>query len=254
MSGAALLAESIDQAGERENGSLEQPRRSFAGVGVFLSSRTGRSLERGASWLVNNVECLMIQTCALRIRNVRVDFRMEKRIKMRILYLVFAVLFVASVLSAQRQSDAPRGLGAVTLTADSKSVPLKYSIPSSRGRVGIGSSKQYFIFRGPKAVVRTTSTTPEFQFDADASLNEASEVYLFKFDMHSDRREIRVAKGPGGLAPFSIPKDHIIPTSLEEIGDGPNSRKRYRMKPTAPLRPGEYCLARSSDYYDFGVD
>jgi hypothetical protein len=173
---------------------------------------------------------------------------------MRILYLGFAVLFFASALPARRQSDAPRELGAVTLTAGNKSVPMKYSIPSSRGRVGIASSKQYFIFRGPKAVIRTTSTMPVFQFDADPRLNEASDVYLFKFDMHSDRREIRVAKGSGGLAVFSIPKDHIIPTSLEELGDGPNSTKRYRMKPTAPLRPGEYCLVRSSDYYDFGVD
>lgn len=173
---------------------------------------------------------------------------------MRILCLGFAILFFASALPARRQSDTQGELGAVTLTADGKSVRMKYSIPSSRGRVGIGSSKQYFIFRGPKAVMRTTSTMPEFQFYADAKLNEAAEVYLFKFDMHSDKREIRVAKGPGGLAVFSIPKDHIIPTSLEEIGDGPNSTKRYRMKPTAPLRPGEYCLARSSDYYDFGVD
>jgi hypothetical protein len=186
--------------------------------------------------------------------NVKVDFRAEKRIKMRILYLGFAVLFFASALPAQLQSDAPRELGAVTLTAGNKSVPMKYSIPSSRGRVGIASSKQYFIFRGPKAVIRTTSTMPVFQFDADPRLNEASDVYLFKFDMHSDRREIRVAKGSGGLAVFSIPKDHIIPTSLEEIGDGPNSTKRYRLTPTAPLRPGEYCLVRSSDYYEFGVD
>ena len=192
--------------------------------------------------------------CSLLWENVKVDFRTKRGIKMRILYLGFAVLFFASALPARHQSDAPRELGAVTFTAGSKSVPMKSTIPSSRGRVGIASSKQYFIFRGSKAVLRTTSTMPVFQFYADAKLNEASEVYLFKFDVHSDRREIRVAKGPGGLAPFLIPKDHIILTSLEEIGDGPNSTKRYRMKPTAPLRPGEYCLARSSDYYDFGVD
>lgn len=175
---------------------------------------------------------------------------------MRILPLGLAVLLLASALSGQRQSDAPGEISAVTLRDGAQSIPMKYSVPARRGRVGIVSSKQYFIFRGPKAIIRTTSRTPVFEFDADPTFNEASEVYLVKFDMHSDRREIRVAKGAGGdLAVFRIPKDHIIPTSLEDIGDGPNSTKRYRMKPTAPLRPGEYCLAqRSNSYYDFGVD
>lgn len=178
------------------------------------------------------------------------------RIAMRILLLGLAVLLLASALSGQRQSDAPGGIRAVTLRDGTQAVPMKNSIPARRGRVGIGSSKQYFIFRGPRAVIRTTSSTPVFEFDADPTFNEASEVYLFKFDMHSDKKEIRVAKGAGGdLAEFMIPKDHIIPTSLEEIGGGQTSTKRYRMKPTAPLRPGEYCLSQvSNSYYDFGVD
>ena len=36
--------------------------------------------------------------------NVKVDFEAEKRIKMRILYLGFAVLFSASALPARRRS------------------------------------------------------------------------------------------------------------------------------------------------------
>ena len=173
---------------------------------------------------------------------------------MRILPLGLTLLLLASALPAQRQADAPSEPGVVMLTGGTKSVPLKSSIPASSGRFGIPSTKQYFIFAGPKAAIRTTSTMPVIQFEADPRLDEASDVYLFKFDMHSNRREIRVAKGNGGLALFSIPRDHIIPTSLEEIGDGPNSTKRYRIKPTTPLRRGEYCLARSGDYYDFGVD
>ncbi|HMJ26640.1 MAG TPA: hypothetical protein VK475_12455, partial [Pyrinomonadaceae bacterium] len=75
----------------------------------------------------------------------------------------------------------------------------------------------------------------------------------FRFDVRSDRREIRVAKGSGGLALMSIPKDHLIETTVEEIRNG--STKRYRLKPTGPLPPGEYCLSRRmSICYDFGVD
>jgi hypothetical protein len=131
---------------------------------------------------------------------------------------------------------------------------MKATEPARRGRLGVGSGKQYYVFRGRRSALRLTNTTPEFEFYADPGL-VSSAVYLFNFETHSDRREIKVASGPGGFAVFKIPKERILPTSLEEIGDGPNSTKRYRMKPTMALRPGEYCLAQNSvSYYDFGVD
>ena len=172
---------------------------------------------------------------------------------MRILPLGL-VLLLASALSGQRQSDPSANADAVTLKDGTHSVLMKPTEPSRSGRLGIGSGKQYYVFRGPRAALRPTNTMPEFEFYADPT-NVASNVYLFKFETHSDRREIRVARGAGGFGVFKIPKERIVPTSLEEIGDGPNSTKRYRMKPTVPLRPGEYCLTLNSiSYYDFGVD
>jgi hypothetical protein len=172
---------------------------------------------------------------------------------MRILSLGL-VLLLASALSGQRQSDAPANVDVVTLRDGTHSVLMKPTEPSRSGRLGIGSGKQYYVFRGPRAALRLTNTTPVFEFYADPT-SVASDVYLFKFETHSDRREIRVARGSGGFAVFKIPKDRIVPTSVEEIGDGPNSTKRYSMKPIVPLRPGEYCLALNSiSYYDFGVD
>ena len=172
---------------------------------------------------------------------------------MRILPLAL-VLLVASTLSGQRQSNAPASIDVVTLRDGTHSVLMKPTEPARSGRLGIGSGKQYYVFRGPRAAVRLTNTTPEFEFYGDPS-RVVSDVYLFKFEMRSDRREIRVASGPGGFAVFKIPKDRIVPTSLEEIGDGPDSTKRYRMRPTVPLRPAEYCLTLNSiTYYDFGVD
>src|SRR5207302_10740941 len=103
---------------------------------------------------------------------------------------------------------------------------------------GLTASKQYFIFGGPKADVRTRTVTPVFQFDADPAFDDP--VYLFRVDRRSDRREIRVAKGYGGLAELSIPKDHIIPTRLEEIGDGQHSTKRHRIIATMPIRQRDY--------------
>ena len=172
---------------------------------------------------------------------------------MRILR-VGLVLLLASTLSGQRPSDAPANVDVVTLRDGTHSVVMKPTEPTRSGRLGIGSGKQYYVFRGPRAAVRLTNTTPEFEFYADPG-RVSSDVYLFKFEMRSDAREIRVARGSGGFGVFKIPKERIVPTSLEEIGDGPDTTRRYRMKPTVPLRPGEYCLAQSSvTYYDFGVD
>jgi len=120
--------------------------------------------------------------------------------------------------------------------------------------MGIGSGKQFYVFRGPRAALRLTNPMPEFEFYADPG-QVAGDVVLFKFETRADRREIKVAGGFVGFAIFKIPKERIVSTILEELGDGPNSTKRYRMKLTIALRPGEYCLAQNSvSYYDFGVD
>src|SRR5437588_8763202 len=172
---------------------------------------------------------------------------------MRILVSAILVLLFPAVLSAQRQVEATVDIQGVLLIEGTHSVQVRESVASRKGRGGVAASKQYFIFTGPKAAIRTKTLTPVFQFEADPSFDDP--VYLFRLDMRSDKREIRVAEGYCGLAELSIPKDHIIPTSLEEIGVGQNSTKRYRMKPTIPLRPGECCLSRSiSVCFDFGID
>jgi len=172
---------------------------------------------------------------------------------MRVLVPTIVVLLLTSVLSAQRQSAAPGELQAVVLLDGNQSIQMKYNIASRRSHTGITSSTQYFVFGGPKATVRTISRTPSFEFDTDPTFDDP--VYLFKFDAHSTSREIKVARGSGGLAELSIPKDHIIQTRMIEIDDGAISTKRYRVKPTAALRTGEYCLGRNSyTCFDFGVD
>ena len=172
---------------------------------------------------------------------------------MRVLVPGIVVLLLTSVHSAQRPSAAPGELLGVVLLDGNQSIQMKYTIASRRSHTGITSSTQYFVFGGPRAALRSITRTPAFEFETDPGFEDP--VYLFKFDAHTTSREIRVAKGSGGLAELSIPKDHIIQTSLKEIGDGTISTKRYRLKPTSALRPGEYCLGRSSySCFDFGVD
>lgn len=173
---------------------------------------------------------------------------------MRILFFGFGLL-VMSVLAGARSSNAPVEISSVTLIDGTRSVALSDNTAGSHSRFGIPISKQYFSIRGRRAAVRTANRTPMFEFLANPDANISSNVYLFRFDVRSDRREIRVAKGSGGLAEIRIPEDHLIAASVEEIGAGPNGTKRYRLKPNASFRPGEYCLAQGiTSFYDFGVD
>jgi hypothetical protein len=128
---------------------------------------------------------------------------------------------------------------------------MKDTVASRKGSSNVIVSKQFYVFKGPRAALRTKTQLPEFQFETDPAFDDP--VYLFRFDVRSDRREIRVARGSGGLALMSIPKDHLVETTVDEIGNG--LTKHYRLKAVAPLQPGEYCLSRRfSTCYDFGVD
>lgn len=168
------------------------------------------------------------------------------------LAVAFACL-LTSGLWAQQPTTAPGDLIGVRLIDGSRSFELKYSVASRRGHTGIATGKQYFVFLGGRAAVRTLNRTPTFEFVTDPAFDEP--IRLFRLDMQGNRREIRVAKGTSGLAEVSIPKDHIIQTTLAEVGDGANSTKRYRLTPATVLRPGEYCLGRNSyTCFDFGVD
>jgi hypothetical protein len=173
--------------------------------------------------------------------------------KASILTIPLLVLFSSSGIG---QSDAPRTVGKVLLIDGEKSVEMKYSMSNARATMSIFSTaKQYLILPGTVATLRIKNPLPVFEFYADAGLNVETAVYVLRFDRESDRRQVRVAKAKGRKAASGVPKDHTIAGALEEIGDGPNSTKHYRLKPSSPLRPGEYCLVRSNEScFDFGVD
>lgn len=172
---------------------------------------------------------------------------------MRLSFPGLVTLLFAVSLFAQQQSYEPGDIQRVLLVDGNQTLQMRDNVASSKSSWQVVVSKQLYTFTGPRATLRTKTTLPEFQFERDPAFDDA--VYLFRFDRRSDRREIRVAKSSGGLTEMSIPKDHLVETRMEEIGNGPNSTRRYRLKPMAPLQPGEYCLSRRiSTCYDFGVD
>lgn len=159
-------------------------------------------------------------------------------------------------ISAIPVQDTPRVVGRASLVDGSQTIEMRYSISSPRGKVGfMNKTKVYFVFGGSKANLRITNPLPAFEFYADSGLNVDTAIYLFRFDPEKDRRQVRVGKADGKTATTGVPKDHLIASTIKEIGDGPNSTKRYRLTPSAALRPGEYCLVRSDEScFDFGVD
>jgi hypothetical protein len=172
---------------------------------------------------------------------------------MRKLVSGLVMLLLASSLLGQQKTNEPGDIQRVVLVDGNQTIQLTDNVASSKGSWQVVVSKQVYSFNGRRAARRTKTTVPEFQFETDPAFDDP--VYLFRFDVHSDRRDIRVAKSTGGLTEISIPKDHLIETRMEEIGSGQNSTRRYRLKPIAPLQPGEYCLSRRiSICYDFGVD
>ena len=172
---------------------------------------------------------------------------------MRASVLGVIMLLLAGPLLAQQSAHAPGEIQRVLLVEGTQSAQMRDSVASRKGSWSVVVSRQFYVFEGRRAALRTKTALPEFQFETDPAFDDP--VYLFKFDVHSDRREIRVAKGSGGLTEMSIPKDHIIETRLEAAGDGQDSTRRYRLKPIRPLQRGEYCLGRRiSICYDFGVD
>ncbi len=172
---------------------------------------------------------------------------------MRMSFPGLVTLLFAASLFAQQPLSEPGDIQRVLLVDGNQTVQMRDNVASSKTSWQVVVSKKVYAFMGSRAVLRTKTTLPEFQFETDPAFDDP--VYLFRFDRQSDRREIRVAKGSGGLTEMSIPKDHLIETRMEEIGKGQSSTKRYRLKPIVPLQPGEYCLSRKlSTCYDFGVD
>src|SRR2546430_13841489 len=149
--------------------------------------------------------------------------------QMRVPFAWLITLLFAVSLSAQQQVYEPGDIQRVLLVDATQSVQMKDSVASSKGSSIVIVSKQFYVFKDPRASLRTKTRLPEFQFEMDPAFDDV--VHLYRFDVHSDRREIRLAKGSGGLAVMSIPEDHPIATALEEIGAGQNSNRRYRLKP-----------------------
>src|SRR3979411_3347797 len=89
-------------------------------------------------------------------------------------------LFAASLLavSPAQQVYGPGDMQRVLLVDASQSVQMKDNAASRKGSSRVVIIKQFYVFKGPRAALRTKTTRPEFQFEMDPSFDDP--VYLFR--------------------------------------------------------------------------
>src|SRR5882724_13610968 len=92
---------------------------------------------------------------------------------MRLSFAWLITLLFAVSLSAQQQVYEPGDIQRVLLVGATQSVQMKDSVASSKGSSIVIVSKQFYVFKGPRAALRTKTRLPEFQFEMDAACDDA---------------------------------------------------------------------------------
>lgn len=165
---------------------------------------------------------------------------------------------------APTNQDFPSDVSAtrgVRLIDGPNSVEMKYSTGDMRSSGMLGnpfSMKVRYALKGNRAQLRLRSTSPTFEIAIPSNVQPADYFSMAKLDTKSDRRELQAAKASVMGYSNQLPKDKLIPVTIEEAQSqntaGSSYYKLYRVKPVSPLRSGEYAFVVSSSFYDFGVD
>jgi len=167
------------------------------------------------------------------------------------------ILSMAGVALALLLHPTPQSVTDVVVIDGADRIQMKYSLAESRISSNMFGAKGRSTLNGKKADLRIKSDTPQFMLFSDPAANLSNAVALVRLDVKSDRREIRTVKVGIGSVSSSLPKDHVISVNIEEIRSEPGNRRMnlYKIIPTSPLKPGEYCLIRDRTFFfDFGVD
>ena len=86
---------------------------------------------------------------------------------MRVSFPGLVILLFAASLSAQQQVYEPGDIQRVLLVEANQLVPMRDNVASRKGSSSIRASKQFYVFKGSRAVLRTKTRLPEFQFEID---------------------------------------------------------------------------------------
>jgi hypothetical protein len=145
----------------------------------------------------------------------------------------------------------------VVVVDGTERIQMKYSVADNRISSNMFGAKGRKTLNGNRADLRIKNPSPQFLLYSDPAVNLSNSTVLVRFDVKSDRREIRDVKVGMGSVSSSFPKDHVIDVNIEEVRTEPGARRMilYKLTPKSPLKSGEYCLIRNHTFFfDFGVD
>jgi len=161
----------------------------------------------------------------------------------------------------------------VTVIADGQSSIMQYRIAQSRSAaraLGFGGMATYATLSGT-AAQRRLAGTPEFIISVPRNAQAADYLTLANFAVRNNgTREVMTG---GGYMSYTsgINKSRVVPITSEALADQSGARDGfilYSVKPSAPLKRGEYALVlytgemrtagffsqNTNSYFDFGVD
>lgn len=161
----------------------------------------------------------------------------------------------------------------VTVIADGQSSIMQYRIAQSRSAaraLGFGGMATYATLSGT-AAQRRLAGTPEFIISVPRNAQAADYLTLANFAVRNNgTREVMTG---GGYMSYTsgINKSRVVPITSEALADQSSARDGfvlYSVKPSAPLKQGEYALVlytgemrtagffsqNTNSYFDFGVD
>lgn len=167
------------------------------------------------------------------------------------------MLTLASVLLAVTTYATPQGMTDVVVVDGADRIQMKYSLADNQISSNVFGAKGRSTLNGNRADLRIKNALPQFMLFSDPAVNLSNAAVLVRLDVKSDHREIRTVKVNLGGASSSLPKDHLIDVNIEQVRTEPGNRRMnlYKITPTSPLKPGEYCLIRNRTFFfDFGVD
>ncbi len=167
------------------------------------------------------------------------------------------IFTMAGIALALLFHSIPQNVTDVVVIDGANRIQMKYSLADNRISSNVFGAKGRSTLNGKKADLRIKGDSPQFMLYSDPSVNLSNSVALVRLDVKSDRREIRTVKVGMGSVSSSLPKDHVININIEEVRSEPGNRRMnlYKIIPTSPLKPGEYCLIRNRTFFfDFGLD
>ena len=142
----------------------------------------------------------------------------------------------------------------VLLVSDGQRTTLAGVAPEPRWRTRqvliLSFSRDLLTIDGVKSAHRVKTTTPTLIVSIAAGATPADVVHLIRLTPKDGRREV----GRDQDAPSGVEEGDLLPLAIERVESDTASAHLYRIRPTSPIKPGEYAVILSRRFYAFGVD